>query len=104
MDSNRNRSVSLNLVLDDELGRRPVGTLKATTWASKSIEVAGRENFPDLIRDWMAEMAMNLSSSSDIVSSVMMTDNDRSFVIPLKVPKTGLRLPILGTFHISSRK
>jgi len=51
MDSNRNWSVSLNLALDDELGRRSVGALKATTWASKSIKVAGRENFPDLMTD-----------------------------------------------------
>lgn len=66
MDSNRDWSVSLNRMLEDEPGRRPVGTLKATTWARRSAEVVGRESLPELTIDWIATMATTLSSSSDI--------------------------------------
>lgn len=67
MDSKRDWSNSLNLVFEEDgPGRRPVGTLVATTRPRRSVDEIGKVNFPEASWVFSAEIASILYSSSDM--------------------------------------
>ena len=67
IDSKRDLSVSLNLMLGDEGWRKsPAGGLVATTRAKRLVVETGKDTFLLDTRDVRAVMANSLSSSSDM--------------------------------------